>query len=39
MLKTLGPSSDMIVIRSNNGGNAIQASTPRWSRRSSRPPK
>ena len=39
MFQTLGPSSDMMDIRSKSGGNAIHASTPRWSRRSSRPPK
>ena len=39
MFQTLGPSSDMIDISSRSGGNAIHASTPRWSHRSKGPPK
>jgi hypothetical protein len=31
MFHTDGPSSDMIDISGNSGGNAIHASTPRWS--------
>ena len=39
MFQPLGPTSDMMDMSSSSGGNAIQASTPRCTSMSTRPPK